>query len=240
MRKTLIVIKKLFIVLVFSQEVFLTGCVNTEGTLKIKGKVLDENTKTGIPLRGVVVQGLVNFDNKLVPIEAGQFSTDSSGSFTYSLKKIKDAYFYNFCPVGDSDYLSKTRYLGLYELEQNANSLSISLSRLVDLTIKIYRESKKPVFDTLSLSWESNGVSCWSLYPYKITNFGKTLNYSGLTSATELCWIGGSINSTVKTRVFADKRTKLYWDLIRNGKRKEIFDTITCRRDFVNTVYFTY
>jgi len=209
--------------------------MNTEGTLEIKGKVIDEYTKMQIPRRDIIVQGLVKNEKELVPIDAGQFSTDSSGCFTYTLRKVKDAYYYNFCLVGDSDYASITRNLGLYELEQNAKYLSFSLSKLVDLTIKIYRESKNPVFDTLSLTWESNGVSCWSLYPYKIDNYGKTKNYFGLTT-----WIGGNVNSTIKTRVFADKRTKLFWDLVRNGKRKEITDTITCKRDITNIVYFSY
>jgi hypothetical protein len=229
------IIKLRHIYITFAYGLLLIGCLNTEGTLEIKGKVIDEYTKMQIPRRDIIVQGLVKNEKELVPIDAGQFSTDSSGCFTYTLRKVKDAYYYNFCLVGDSDYASVTRNLGLYELEQNAKYLSFSLSKLVDLTIKIYRESKNPVFDTLSLTWESNGVSCWSLYPYKIDNYGKTKNYFGLTT-----WIGGNVNSTIKTRVFADKRTKLFWDLVRNGKRKEITDTITCKRDITNIVYFTY
>jgi hypothetical protein len=233
-------IKLLHIFITFASGLLLIGCLNTEGTLEIKGNVIDEYTKTVIPWRKIIIQGLIESNEKLIPVDAGQFSTDSSGCFTYSLRKVKDAHHYNFCLVGDSDYVSITRNLGLWELEQNAKYLSFSLSKLVDLTIKIHRKSKKPVFDTLSLSWQSNGFSCWSLYPYKISNYGKTNNYFGLTSGIELTWIGGNVNSTVKTRVFADKRTKLYWDLIRNGKRKEILDTITCKRDFANIVYFTY
>jgi hypothetical protein len=231
---------KFCIYIVLIMGILLTGCLKTEGILEIKGKVIDDYTKTEIPWRSIIIQGLLESNEKLIPIDAGQFSTDSFGCFTYSLRKVKDAHYYNFCLVGDSDYASVTRKLGLYELDQNAKYLSFSLSKLVDLTIKIYRESNNPVFDTLSLSWESNGVSRWSLYPYKIDNYGKTDNYFGLTSGTELRWIGGNVNSTVKTRVFADKRTKLRWDLDRNGKRKEIIDTITCRRDFANIVYFTY
>jgi hypothetical protein len=229
------IIKLRHIYITFAYGLLLIGCLNTEGTLEIKGKVIDEYTKMQIPRRDIIVQGLVKNEKELVPIDAGQFSTDSSGCFTYTLRKVKDAYYYNFCLVGDSDYASVIRNLGLYELEQNAKYLSFSFSKLVDLTIKIYRESKNPVLDTLSLTWESNGVSCWSLYPYKIDNYGKTKNYFGLTT-----WIGGNVNSTIKTRVFADKRTKLFWDLVRNGKRKEITDTITCKRDITNIVYFTY
>jgi hypothetical protein len=229
------IIKLRHIYITFAYGLLLIGCLNTEGTLEIKGKVIDEYTKMQIPRRDIIIQGLVKNEKELVPIDAGQFSTDSSGCFTYTLRKVKDAYYYNFCLVGDSDYASVIRNLGLYELEQNAKYLSFSFSKLVDLTIKIYRESKNPVLDTLSLTWESNGVSCWSLYPYKIDNYGKTKNYFGLTT-----WIGGNVNSTIKTRVFADKRTKLFWDLVRNGKRKEITDTITCKRDITNIVYFTY
>ena len=220
--------------------VLLLGCINTEGTLEIKGKVIDDYTKTEIPCRSIIIQGLLESNEKLIPIDAGQFSTDSSGCFTYSLKKVKYAHYYNFCLVGDSDYASETRKLGLYELDQNAKYLSFSLSKLVDLTINIYRESKKPVSDTLSLYWESNGVSLWSLYPYKIGNYEKKYNSFSLTSGSELWWIGGAVNSTVKTKVFADKRTKLRWDLDRNGKRMVFIDTIRCRRDFANVVNFKY
>jgi hypothetical protein len=220
--------------------VLFTGCVKTEGTLEIKGKVIDDYTKTEIPLRNIIIQGLIEGDEKFIPVDAGQFSSDSSGCFTYSLRKVKDAHYYNFCFVGDSDYVYMTRNLGLFELEENAKFLSFSLCKLADLTIKIHRKSKNPVSDTLCLSWESNGISCWSLYPYKISNYGKTDNYLGLISGKELSWIGGIVYSSVKTRVFADKRTKIFWDLDRNGKRKEILDTITCRRDLANIVYFTY
>jgi hypothetical protein len=234
------VIIKFSICITFSIGVLLAGCVNTEGTLEIKGKVSDDYTKTVIPFRDIIIQGLIVRNEKLIPVDAGQFSTDSSGCFTYSLRKIKDAHYYNFCLVGDSDYVAITRNLSRYQLEQNAKYLSFSLSKLVDLTIIICRESKKAVPDTLSLCWESDGISCWTLYPYKIDNFGKTTISFGLTSGKELRWIGGNVNTTVKTRVFAGKKTNLYWDLYRNGKKKEIMDTITCRRDFANTVYFKY
>jgi hypothetical protein len=234
------IILKFFIYLTFSTEVLLMGCLNTEGTLEIKGKVIDEYTKLQIPGREIIVQGLVEYNEKLKPIDAGQFSTDSSGNFTYLLRKVKDARFYNFFLVGDSDYSFKTKKLGLLELEQNAKFLFFSLNKLADLRIKIYNKSKTHFCDTLYLSWESNGVDFRILYPYKIDNFGTTDNFIGLTSYSGLIWIGGNTNSIVKTRVFADKMTKMHWELVRNKTRKEITDTITCKRDLTNIVYFTY
>jgi len=216
------------------------GCVNTEGTLKMKGKVSDERTKAGIPGKNIIVQGLLNRSNKSEPIEAGQFSTDSSGCFTYSLRKVKDARFYNFCLVGDSDYVFKIKTLGLLELEQNAEFLSFYLSRLTDLTIKLNRTCKTTVCDTLHLIWESDGAYGLSLYPYRIRNYGRTNNSFGSASAKDLWWIGGDVISIINTKVFADKKTELNWELFRNGKRKEFTDTITCKRDFANIVYFTY
>ena len=165
--------------------------------------------------------------------------TDSSGNFIYSLRRIKDAFQYNFSFTGDSDYAFKTMQIGLYTLKQNSDYLNFTLNKLTDLTIKIYRQSKKPEYDTLALYWQSDGISAWSLYPYKIENYEKK-NTSFLTRSSELRWIGGRVNSVVKTRVLAGKLTKLQWDLDRNGKRYEIRDTITCLRDRANTVYFTY
>ena len=154
--------------------------------------------------------------------------------------KVKDARYYDFSLAGDSDYVFTTRTLGLMELERNAKFLTFSLSRLVDLTLIIKRKSSTPLCDTLSLCWESNGVYNRFLYPFKIYNQGKTNNTTGLTSDVALNWIGGNVNSTVKTRVFADKKTKILWDLRRNGKKQEFVDTITCRRDQANIVQFTY
>ena len=216
------------------------GCINTEGTLKIRGKVIDEFTKVEIPGKNIIVQGIIKIDNKSVPVDAGQFTSDSTGCFSYSLRKVKDARYYNFSLTGDSDYAFRTRTLGLMELEQNAKYLLFSLSKLADLTIKINRKSKTPAWDTLSLSWESDGFDERFLYPYKINNYGKTNNSFGLTSDTELRWIGGNVNSIIITKVFAGKRTKLLWELDRNGKRKELIDTITCKRDLANIFYFTY
>lgn len=213
--------------------IFLTGCVSTEGNLNIKGKLIDECTLAPIPFRDIIIKGLVANKNTLIQIDAGQFSTDSAGFFTYSLKKIKDAYYYNFCLVGDSDYSYMTEKLSLSYLQRNARYLSFSLSKLADLTIQILRISKTPVCDTLYLSWKSDYTDGRTLYPYKINNYG-------LTSTNDLRWIGGKVMSTVKTRSFADKRTTVRWVLFRNGKIKEIIDTITCKRNLVNEVYLTY
>jgi hypothetical protein len=234
------VIIKFIFYITFSAGILLIGCVNTEGTLEIKGRVIDECTKEKIPGRDIILQGLVESNNSLVPIDAGQFSTDSTGYFTYSLRKIKDAYFYNFNIVGDSDYSFKTIVFGLFKLEQNAKYLYFSLSKLVDLTFKIQKISTTPFRDTLYLSLESNGVDFSTLYPYKIDNYGITDNSFNFLPRLGFRWIGGNIKSTVKTRVFADKMTKIHWELVRNKKRKEINDTLTCKRDLAHTIYFTY
>jgi hypothetical protein len=83
---------------------------------------------------------------------------------------------------------------------------------------------------------ESNRVDFRTLYPYKIDNYGITDNAFGFIPGFGLRWIGGNINSTVKTRVFADKMTKIHWELVSNKKRKEITDTLTCRRGIVYVV----
>lgn len=209
------------------------GCVNTEGIIKIKGKVTDEYTGALIPRRDIIVQGLVEINDKLVPINTGQFTTDSTGCFIYSLSKIKDAYYYNFCLVGDSDYASATRELPLSVLQSSAKYLSFSLSKLADFTINIFRKSKTPAYDTLILSWKSDGIDGRFLYPYKIINYEPTSDF-------ESGWVGGKVKSTVQTRAFAEKETIVRWVLFRNGTIKEIIDTITCKRNSGNKVYLTY
>jgi hypothetical protein len=233
-------VNKLFICITFAAVVLFTGCVNTEGTLVIKGKVTDEYSKEKIPGREIIVQGLLVSNNKLVPVDAGQFSTDSSGNFIYTLRKIKDAHYYNFCLVGDSDYASTINNLSLYNLKRNSKYLFFSLRKLTDLTIKIQKISKTPYRDTLYLTWESNNVDFRTLYPYKIENYGIADKSFGLIPGFGLRWIGGNINSTVKTRVFAGKMTKIHWELVRNKEVKEITDTITCKRDLANFVNFIY
>ena len=225
---------------IFTLGILLIGCVKTEGTLKIKGKVIDEFTKVQIPCREIIIQGLLDINNKLVPIDAGHFSTDSSGSFIYSLKKIKDARYYNFCLVGDSAYAPMTNKLSLSILNENAQYLFFSLNKLVNLSINIEKTSNTPYRDTLYLSWESNEVDFRTLYPYKIDNYGINDNSIRLLPGFGLRWIGGNINSTIKTKVFADKITVIHWELVRNKNVKEFTDTIKCQRDIAHIVNFKY
>jgi hypothetical protein len=233
---------KFIIYIAFTTVIILTGCLNTEGVLEIKGTVSDEATKRQIPYRKIIIQALVESNkvseeskNQLVTVDAGQFTTDSSGFFTYSLQKVKDARRYNFCLVGDSDYAFINKEITLFELKRNALYLSFDLSKLVDFTIKIFRWTKTPAGDTLFLSWESDGVDGRALYPYKIDNYKLKTDRD-----LELTWIGGNGESTIKTRAFADKKTKVRWVLFRNGKMKEIVDTITCKRGFGNSIKFIY
>jgi hypothetical protein len=239
MHKTSLVTIKFFFIIAFAAGM-LTGCDYTEGSLKIKGKVKDENTQTGIPGKHVIVQGLVYSNNKFVPVEAGQFSTNSTGCFTYTLRKIKDSRNYKFCFVGDSDHLFTTHEITLLDLNKNAEFLSFPLKKLVDITIRLNRKSKNPACDTLRLVLESDGVYGGFLYPCKINNLVKTKNSFGFKPGTDLIWIGGFVNSTISTKVFADKKTILSWELYRNGRRKEFTDTVICKRDFENIVSFTY
>lgn len=233
-----------FFILIVLMSVVLTGCidfVNTKGTLEIKGKVSDEDTRKGIPFKNIIIQGLVisKNNNKSVPVEAGRFATDSSGSFRYSLRKIKGVKHYNFCFTGDSDYIFTTSELNLYDLKINSRLLFFSLKRLADLTVQINRKTKSPVCDTLSLAWESDGVYFWFLCPYSVSNFGTNKSFEP-ASDMGLTWVGGNISTTVSTKVFANRKTKLSWELYRDGKRQVFTDTITCKRDIINVVYFTY
>ena len=233
-------IGKFLTCITFIAQIILTGCANKKGTIEIKGNVVDEYTKVPIPGRDIIVEGLEEKDEKLIPIDSGHFSTDSSGCFTYSLRKVKDVNYFNFFFVGDSDYAFTTEQRSSFNLNSNAKHLSFSLRRLVDFTIKISRKSKTPVCDTLYLSWDSDGIDGRILYPYyKIDNFGKKAG-SGLTSDLELRWIGGNVKTTIKARVFEDKRTIVWWVLDRNGKRKRFKDEIICKRDLTNIVCLTY
>ena len=217
-----------FIIIILSM-----GCADPEGILEIGGKVLDENTKVTIPRRVVIVQALIRRDNDFIPVYAGEFLTDSSGHFGYTLKKVRNSYLYNFCLVGDSAYAFSTFRLGMTELKRDDKFLTFFLNKLADLTITIDRKSKSPALDTLYLSWESNRIDGRILYPYKIENSGNAPDI-GFT------WIGGKIESAIKTKAYADKMTIVCWKLYRNGKRKEITDTVVCKRDVTNYVNFSY
>ena len=228
------------IYIAFALWLLLAGCINTEGNLKLEGKIIDESTKVQIPGREVIIQGLLKNDNKIVPIDAGQFSTDSSGVFKYTLKKIKDVRYYNFCIVGDSTYASVTNKLSLIQLKESSKYLFFSANKLVDLTINIQKISDVAYRDTIYLTWESNKADFRTLYPYKVDNYGITDNTFALLDYFGLRWIGENINSTIKTKVFADKLTLIHWELVSNRMRKEITDTIICKRDLEHIVSFEY
>jgi hypothetical protein len=211
----------------------LIGCMNTEGTLEIRGKVLDESTKKDIPNRKVIIQGLVYDDSKIITSNAGEFFTDSTGHFSYTMHKTKGAYSYNFCFVGDSAYSISTQEVFLGELEKNSKYLSFYLSKLTDFTIKIERCSKTPLYDTLYVSWETDGVERSTIYPHKVINYGNALDF-------EFRWIGGKVKSVIETKALANKQTIICWELFRNGRKKEILDTIFCERDANNYFNFKY
>ncbi len=218
----------------------LAGCLRTEGNLKIEGGITDDFSGKPIPNRHVIIQALVDSIDRMAEVDAGQLTTDSTGRFTYILNKVKDAYFYNFYFVGDSDYAFSTRKLGLGEMHENAQFLSFQMSRLVELTVKISRRTRQPATDTLYLSMVSDRMRCNILYPYKVENFGKTNNYNVQDMQPMLRWTGGDINVIVRSRAYAGRRAELLWVLDRNGKRKRTTDTLTCRRDSPNIVSFTY
>jgi hypothetical protein len=216
------------------------GCLQTTGTLEIRGKVVDEITKETIPGRGIIIKALVGKDENKVAVDAGKLSTDSSGYFTYTLQKEKDAFYYDFCIVGDSDYVFRTVRLGLEYMENNAKFLSFSLSKLVGLTVKVFRKSSIPECDTLDMTLETDRIDGRLFHPYRIENYGLAGKFAGRMEGVNIVWTGGQVNSALKARVYANRLTRLSWRLWRNGSRKEFTDTITCRRNSANIIYFSY
>jgi hypothetical protein len=219
--------------IVFFFSITLSGCLNTEGILELKGKILDKNTQETIPNRKIIVHALVEREDGFIPIYTGEFFTDSLGYFTYTLRKVKTVYLYDFGIVGDSAYAFSNNKLGLTELNRDGKFLLFYLRKLADLSIKIERKSKTTFRDTLFVSWESDGINGEILYPYKIVNYG-------IIPSMALQWIGGDIKSVIKTKVFADKKTIVRWELFRNGRPREIIDTVFCKRNVANSLYFKY
>lgn len=220
--------------------VLTSGCVNTSGRIAIKGKIIDDVTLGQIPGRDIIIQGLCEKNDQLVPVDAGQFAADSSGKFRYKLKKLKGARFYNFHIVGDTNYAAYTRRMNLLQIRMNSKRLIFPIRRLVSLTIKIEKITYPSFQDTLYLWWESDRVNFRTLYPYEIDNYGITDTPDLLIPGLGLRWIGGYINATVRTRVYAGKMTKIHWELARNKKRTEFTDTVICKRDLAHTVNFKY
>jgi hypothetical protein len=221
------------ILIAFVFGILLSGCNNTVGTIELKGKVVDESTKTPIPYLSIVVEALDQSNDKSVNIYAGDFTTDSAGCFAYTLKKVKNMSLYNFCIEGDPAYDESNNILGLSDLNSYGKFLSFEVNRIVDFTMKINRKSKTTFCDTLIVSWETNGVDGKTLYPFKIENYRINSEYG-------LIWIGGDVKSVIKTKVYADKNTIVHWELFRNGRHKDIIDTIFCKRYAANSVYLTY
>lgn len=224
---------KTYLILAASVCFMMVGCLQTEGTLDIKGKVIDDYTKEFIPNRKVVLQGLVYDDTGPIPREAGQFSTGSKGNFSYTMKKTKGAYWYNFIFVGDSTYFTSTQKISLAQLEQYSKFLSFPLRKLTGLSIKIERLTKVPLYDTLYVSWESNYIDGRSIYPQRVNNFG-------VAPEIEYRWIGGNVRSVIETKVFANEKAIISFKITRYGKKREVLDTVFCARDIQNKFSFKY
>jgi hypothetical protein len=211
----------------------LTSCVNTVGHLDLKGKVVDDSTQAPIANISVMVQAMQQFEDSTHYIYLGDFTTDSIGSFTFTLNKIRDVSIYNFCIEGNPDYDPSDQVLGLSDLHSYAKFLTFGIKRIADFSININRVSNTTYGDTLVVAWLSNGVYGPEMYPYKIENYH-------INSGHGLVWIGKDIKSAVKTKVYADKYTILHWELFRRGKHTDIIDTVFCRRNVANSVTFTY
>jgi hypothetical protein len=224
----------LLIIALFLPQV---GCLNTQGTIELDGKVIDEHSKKHLPGRQVIIQAVIEENSKTNIIECGEFSTDTSGLFRYTLRKVRNAFYYNFCFVGDSNYASMIKRMGLFEIKENAKYLFFNMNKLTDLRIYINAVSKDSFCDTLYLNWESENVDFKWLYPFEVENYGVPDNFLG-QSALGLFWIGKNTRSIIKTKVFAGKMTSLKLELIRNNKRRLVKDTITCKRDINNSVFF--
>jgi len=221
------------LIVAIAYSLLLMGCTRTIGTLDIAGKVLDEYSKEGIPNRAVILQGMIYSDSELIPTkDIGHFYTDSTGHFTYTINKIKGAYWYNFIFVGDSTYAYSTRMVSLEELKQNSKFQSFYLDKFADLTIKIERVSKSVFTDTLFLSWKTNGYDR-RMFPYKVIN-------NGIAPDMEFRWIGGNVKSVIEAKTYANKNTIINMSLFRNRGVKEISDTIYCIRDVKNSFTFKY
>lgn len=225
--------KNLNFILVITIILVASGCCNEE-KIEIAGKVIDKHTKVAIPHKKVIIQAMVVSENKHIPVYNGEFSTDSSGYFTYAMEQTESAYLYNFHIIGDSAYAYSNIRLGLTELRKNGKFLNLNCNKLADLTIRTEMNCSHSSNDVLYVFWKSDGINGSSLYPYTVKNYG-------LTSAnTGLKWVGGDIKSEIKTKVFANKETIVKWEIYRNEKRMEITDTIFCRRDVDNYLIFKY
>lgn len=231
---------KLLVYILSGIGLILFSCIKTEGNLRLEGKIFDEATLVKIPGREIIVQGLFTSNNKEIPVDAGRFTTDNSGTFKYTFRRIKDVRYYNFCFVGDLDYASAVNKLSLFQLKLNSKYLFFSAKKLVDLTINIQKINKSASVDTVYLKWKSDNVDFTTLYPFTVNNHGISDNAFAQLDYFGLRWIGENINSTVETRVLADKLTLIHWELVSNKTRKEIRDTILCKRDLAHVVSFEY
>ncbi len=223
--------KRYFIL--FALCLIITSCISTEGEIDIKGKTLDEATKIITPNRKLIVEAILNNESENKKISAGQFYSDSLGNFSYTLKKIKGAYFYDFQFVGDSVYASSSKCLGVGEIAKNSKFIFFYLNKLSKLTINVTKTSKSLSGTTLYLSWKSDGIEGKALYPYKVSNFGAAPEF-------DFSWSSNNVNSKIETRVLADKPTIINWEIWNGKKKQEIIDTIVCKRDITSYVNFTY
>lgn len=217
----------------FGFSILLSGCTNTVGIIELKGKVIDEDTKVAIPNKTIIIQAdfFNGGDQTLSYLE--NFLTDSSGYFEYTLRKVRTVSFYSFTVEGDSVYEASGNYFGLTDLKEDGKSLSFYLKRLTDLTIIINRINKSPLRDTLFVTWKTNGIDGRTMYPYKIENYR-------INSDKGLAWVGGDVKSVVKTKVYADKKTIVRWELLRDGQKKVLTDTIFCLRNVANSATLNY
>jgi hypothetical protein len=213
-------------------------CSCSDEILELKGKVLDDKSKIAVTGRKIIVNALIPVNDNTEYYYVGECCTDSSGYFTFPLKKIKSSYLFQFQIVGDSLYSGSNTTLGLTDLYRYGKFLSFQISRLTNLTIAIEKKNKSTFPETLYVSWISDGINGKELYPYTVKNYG--IRDHGNTLDQPLKWVGRDVKSAVKTRVYADKATIVKWKIFRDREVQEFADTIFCKKDAFNYVHFSY
>lgn len=226
--------KRFSIILVLAVLTF--SCSNDElfdGSIAVKGKVYDVYTNEGIANVQVVVEVIKPGDMFGFREEAGRFTTNSSGEFSANINTLSDASGYEFFILGDTSYFSNSFLLNAEEVENQASNLTFGTHLLTNITIHLEKTTPPEIVDTVSLSWGVSGIYYGPFYECSFTNYEN--------SPTDgFRWIGGKVNSVIKTKTVANKDLELILEIYRNGIHEYVFDTVYCERNVNNVIHLTY
>lgn len=215
------------------------------GDLIVSGKVIDKDTKEGLPNMWIKVDGVTQFGLGR-RTETGSTLTNTDGTFNVAIKSIENAAFYDFFANRGSSghYTEGTDYHGEYYLDsitKNKIPMLFELSKIEPLKINLKNTDPINDADYVGLYFYSDTMGF--LRVKTVENFGiGNLKYESpeVDNGTRTEWVGANVNSVINGNILVNEELTIIVTIRKNGQLTEVIKVINGKRNRINKIRIDY